>query len=322
MSYDIWVPNYGSNNVTRISPTGEYKGWIPVGSRPWGVAVDPSGTGIGNKGNGQVWISNAGSNSVHLIPMDNVELAVEITGVGFEPHGIALDPSGYAWVAAYNSNFITKIDPSGNIDLTGEIGQNAEGVAIDSNGNIYVACAKDDKVWKLFPDGTKQWEASIKKESFFSGTRNPIGIAIDSVGNVWTANYNSNSVTKLNSQGELQDEISVGKGPMGIIAVTPGQDMIIVSNSVSNTISILNNDCTVLAVLPMEPNGFKTRTPIGLSISYLPDYIGYFVVTFFDSDSIALIYGITQLVTASIGCGHRPLSIGDMTGWTWDQFTK
>jgi 6-phosphogluconolactonase (cycloisomerase 2 family) len=54
-SGNVWVANYGSANVTKLSSAGATLGTYSVGSSHVGVAVDQSGN---------VWVANYGSNNV------------------------------------------------------------------------------------------------------------------------------------------------------------------------------------------------------------------------------------------------------------------
>jgi YVTN family beta-propeller protein len=61
---------------------------IPVGTEPYGLALTPNGT--------KLYVTNARSNSVSVIDTATDTVIKTITGVGFEPCGIAISNNGNA----------------------------------------------------------------------------------------------------------------------------------------------------------------------------------------------------------------------------------
>ena len=57
-SGNVWVTNFGSSSVTKLSSSGATLGTFSVGSHPEGIAID---------GSGNVWVVNSGSSSVNML---------------------------------------------------------------------------------------------------------------------------------------------------------------------------------------------------------------------------------------------------------------
>ncbi len=79
---------------------------VPVGSDPYGVAVNPLGT--------PVYVSNYGSNTVSVIDTSSNTVVATI-GVGSQPYGVAVNPSGTrVYVANSIDGTVSVIDTSSN----------------------------------------------------------------------------------------------------------------------------------------------------------------------------------------------------------------
>ncbi|HXW68301.1 MAG TPA: Ig-like domain-containing protein [Dissulfurispiraceae bacterium] len=140
---NAWVSNYGSNNVTELSPAGVLLNTFPVGNGPRGIAIDPFGN---------VWVANAGSDAA---PGNTVTMINPATGVTatysvsppasplYGPHSIAIETSGNVWVTNFGTttapgNTITELNSNGVFLHTYTVGNNPEGIAIDFSGNVWV----------------------------------------------------------------------------------------------------------------------------------------------------------------------------------------
>jgi YVTN family beta-propeller protein len=114
--YTVFVTNYGSNTVTVISLTSPFKSYpvttIPVGSNPWGVAV--------NQLTDVVYVTNAGSGTVTVVNGSTFVTMTTISlGTGITPAGIAVDAAtATAYVADANTNAITAINLVTNTLIT------------------------------------------------------------------------------------------------------------------------------------------------------------------------------------------------------------
>lgn len=91
----IWVSNYFSQNVMRLSADGTLIGTYPTGDGASGVVFDGD----------SIWIANNGSNSVSRLRASDGSL-LKTVNVGKGPFGLAFD-GGAVWVANFGSNDLT-----------------------------------------------------------------------------------------------------------------------------------------------------------------------------------------------------------------------
>ncbi|MCK4722920.1 MAG: 6-bladed beta-propeller, partial [Dehalococcoidia bacterium] len=154
------------------------------------------------------------------------------------PEGIAVDISGYVYVAdslykriqKFDSygNFITKWGSSGNGD-----GQfiRPQGIAVDRHRCVYVADSYNNQIQKFYSQGTfiRKWGSSGNGDGQFSS---PVGIAVDSNLNVYVADkgngriqkfdYHGNFITKWGSNGTRDGQFYSPYGPHGIAVDSSG----------------------------------------------------------------------------------------------------
>lgn len=169
---------------------------------------DPSGIAI--DGSGYVWISDHGGAGTvtELSPA-----GVAISGSGgyvvtaqSQFNGIALDPSGNIWLAAYNDSAVIKLSSSGTV-LSGASGytdatiKTPYNVAVDGSGNVWVtncnnSCAGPYSLAVVSNSGT-----ILSGTNGYAGFSNiPTALAIDASGNAWVA---TDVITKFSSTGTV-----------------------------------------------------------------------------------------------------------------------
>ena len=127
----------------------------------------------------------------------------------FNPRGMAIDSSGYVYVADTandriqkfysNGNFITKWGSEGTGD--GEFHW-PPGIAVDSSGYVYVADAGNDRIQKFDSDGNfiTKWGSSGSGDGEFSWLE---GIAVDSSGYVYVVDSGNDRIQKFDSYGNF-----------------------------------------------------------------------------------------------------------------------
>ena len=97
-SGNIYTTNYGSNNVSKITPAGVSTILGTTGTQPLEIAIDSSGN---------IYTTNYGSNNVSKITPAGVSTILGNTGT--QPWGITIDSSGNIYTANSGSNNVTKI---------------------------------------------------------------------------------------------------------------------------------------------------------------------------------------------------------------------
>jgi YVTN family beta-propeller protein len=228
---NIWVTNFGSDNVTKINPTtGATISTHPTGTDPNDVAFD--GTNI--------WVTNDGSANVTKINATTGATTTHPSGSG--PRGIAFDGTNI-WVTNTGSNNVTKINPTTGATIsTTNVGTNPRGIAFDGT-NIWIANNGSANVSKINPaDG-----ATISTHPTGTG---PNGIAFDGT-NIWITNFASNNVTKINpTTGATISTHPTGSFPTGI--AFDGTNIWIANNGSANVSKI---NPTTGATISTHPTG-------------------------------------------------------------------
>ncbi len=164
-----------TDKIRKITPAGVSSVFAP-GTFGRGLAADKEGN---------VYVADTDSNCIRKITKDGIVSTLAGNGcydttdgsaACFKsPRGVAVDSSGFVYVADTDNIRIRKITPQG---YTSTLATNiiAFGIAVDSNGNIYLS-SQGGSISKLFPGGGSEAFAGFGSH----------GIAVDSDGNVYTA---------------------------------------------------------------------------------------------------------------------------------------
>ena len=271
-----YITNYSTGDLSVIdTATHTVVGSpIAVGTVPYGVAVNPSGT--------RVYVTNGGS-TVTVIDTGNNMVIDSPIEVGTVPRGIAVNPSGtrvyvanYAddtvsvidtsthtvigppipvepgpwavavspsgkrlYVTSYDSNTVSVINTATNrvIGSPIKVGTRCEGVAISPSGKrLYVTSYYEDKVY-VIDTATR---SVIGSPISVGGA--PFGVAVSPTGTrVYVANSGSNNVSVIDTATKtvIDSPIAVGTGPMGL-AVSPTGTWVYVANSGSFDVSVID----------------------------------------------------------------------------------
>ena len=195
MAFDgdnIWVTNYGDNNVTKLRPSdGQVLGTYPVGSNPHDAAFDGA----------NIWVTNNGGNSVTKLNAIDGSI-VNTYPVGSEPRGLAFDGTNI-WVANWGDDTVSKLlAVDGSPVGTYAVGTNPDHIAFDG-ANIWITKRNDNTVSKM--------RAS---DATFLGTygvgTGPEDLCFDGT-NIWVGNLWSEDVTKLRaSDGAVLGTYAIG----------------------------------------------------------------------------------------------------------------
>jgi sugar lactone lactonase YvrE len=177
----------------------------------------------------------AGQRIYHTIPgMDTV--------VRFDnPSGIAVDSSGYVYVADCGNDLIRKISPDGKVqNIAGNgkkgakdsTGLNASfylpgGIALDSIGNIYVADTYNNMIRKISSSGLVTTVAGRRLAGATNGKgstasfSHPAGLTVGPGGNIYVADVGNNKIRMISPAGQVTN--FAGNGSRG---ATNGRDTI------------------------------------------------------------------------------------------------
>jgi streptogramin lyase len=125
-------------------------------------------------------------------------------------YGIAIDPGGNVWLAAYYDNAIIKMSNTGTL-LSGSTGykdatiKNPYNLASDGSGNIWATncgtqlCSGPYSVAVVSNSGS-----ILSGANGYSGSNQiPLAIALDTSDSAWVANRDNNTLTKFSSTGTV-----------------------------------------------------------------------------------------------------------------------
>jgi YVTN family beta-propeller protein len=101
VSGTVLVANSGSNNVVVLSSTGKVLATVPVGAKPWKMAVSPN--------HKLAYVTESGANALALLNLATNKVAGRIT-VGKTPTFVLLNrPGSVAYVANAGSNTVSVV---------------------------------------------------------------------------------------------------------------------------------------------------------------------------------------------------------------------
>lgn len=236
---NIYVADYGNNQIRKISTTGIVTTLAGNGIQGSVNAIDSLSsfngpTGLVVDASGNVFVADNNNNRIREIGTNGMVTTVAgsdsiglVDGPGtasafFNPTGLTLDPSGNIYVADAGNNLIRLISSSGNVSTfagnanAGETNDvllsssfnNPTGVAIDAGGNIYVADMLNNAIRKISggkvstlagSDTTASIDGQGNKAAFYF----PNSLAIDPSGNLYVTEYATNLIRKVDPSGNV-----------------------------------------------------------------------------------------------------------------------
>jgi streptogramin lyase len=245
---------------------------------PYALAVDAAG---------DVWVANAGGNSITELPTypaygSALNFAPAGASLQF-PSAIAVDADGNVWTtnllagtvseltAASGRNFGFSFAPAGAA-LNGPLA-----IALDAPGNIWVANYFGNSVSELLAGCSTTSCTGANFNNANTGNPGavfnaPASLGLDSAGNLWVANFSGDSVSELLSgcspasciganlgNSNTGDPGAMFSGPVAL--ALDGNDDIWVSNLSNNSVSELLAGCSSAACSGRNSNNSNTGTP-------------------------------------------------------------
>ena len=205
---NIWVPNYGSSNVSEFNSNG-----IPKTGSPFIAAGLDNPTSVAIDTYGSAWIANFNGADISEFNSQGQKISGPpgFTGGGLnEPYGIAIDSAGNAWASNFNGNTLSEFESnaSGGLALSGsgygdQVLAGPAGIAADSNGDVWTEnyIAATGGLVEAVPSGLPGQPPTV---TLFTGggLKSPYSVAIDGSGNVWATNRGGpGSLSEFTSTG-------------------------------------------------------------------------------------------------------------------------
>ena len=145
----VWVTDTGSDNVTRVDPTG-FVTPVAVGGGPTGIAV----------GAGAVWVADSLDDRVVRIDTSAAPAVTATIHVGRAPMGVAVG-DGSVWIANSGDGTVTRIDPaSQRVISTIAVGGSPQAIKIAA-GRVWVTVDADT----LRPSGGSPAGGTLRVDS-------------------------------------------------------------------------------------------------------------------------------------------------------------
>jgi hypothetical protein len=283
----VWVANWYSADVTRILKSDLSTTTITVGtypSGPFGVAVD--GT--------YCWVTNYSSNNVTRIKKS--DLSTTTIAVESGPYGVAVDET-YCWVANYSSNNVTRIKKSDLSTTTIAVGTAPEGVAVDGT-YCWVSNWGSANVTRIV-------KSTLDTTTIVAGTQTE-GIAVDET-YCWAANPGSHTVTRIKKSDLTTTTIAVESGE----GVAVDETYCWVTNYNSAAVTRIKKSDLTMTTIGVE------SYPWGVAV----DALYCWVTNNTYSGNVTRIVKST-LATTNIAVGRESYSLGDMTGYAYDNYSR
>ncbi len=240
-------------------------------------------------------IYNSGTVSVIDTATDNVTATVN---VGFNPAGIAVNPSGTKiYVANMNSNNVSVIDTANNtVSATVPIGASPQGVAVNPSGTKVYVTNEGSNTASVIDTATNTVIATVPVGN------QPYGIAVNPSGTkVYVANSGSNNVSVIDTATDtVTNTVPVGNQPYGI-AVNPSGTKVYVANSADWNISVIdtaNNTVSATVNVGEYPDGVAVN-PSGTKV----------YVTNYGHGTVSVIDTANNTVSATVNVGFDPRGV-------------
>lgn len=131
-------------------------------------------------------------------------------GAGFDnPYDLAVDGSGYIYVADTNNHRIQKFNRFGDLIMSWGVWgtsdgqfQSPWGIATDTSGNVYVADSDNCRVQKFTSNGGFMMKFG-KRGSADGEMIRPNGITVDNSGNIYVSDTDNHRIQKFDSNGNF-----------------------------------------------------------------------------------------------------------------------
>jgi YVTN family beta-propeller protein len=245
----VYVTNFNDGTLSIIDDiSNEINDTISIGKRPYGIAVNP----LSNK----IYVTNVDSNTVSVIDGDTKNITAKIS-VEKKPVGLAIDilkGNNRLYVTNLASDSVSVIDTLTNnvIGNIASIGDSPVGIAINPiTSKLYVSNIASNTVSVIDTKAINIDDINNKNKNKTNATLLPT-TAIKKNNNVILKEIRVNPTLKRSYSGE--DSLVNLPNNVGFpliasqITINPYENRAYITNTGSNTISIINGDSNEVAV--------------------------------------------------------------------------
>ena len=238
---NVYVADYGNNQIRKISPAGIVTTLAGTGNQgsingPGNLATFNGPTSVTVDAQGNVYVADDNNNQIRKISATDGTVSTlagsDSTGLKngldtgayfFSPSGVAADAQGNVYVADAGNNVIRMVTPAGQTTtiagyinpgnangqaLTAATFNNPSGLALDASGNIYVADMLNNLIRKI-SNGTVSTLAGHDTSATINGLDTlgafyfPNSVAVDKSGNVYVTEYVTDLIRKIAADGTV-----------------------------------------------------------------------------------------------------------------------
>ncbi|MCI4345503.1 MAG: hypothetical protein L3K07_01925, partial [Thermoplasmata archaeon] len=288
----VYVPNYGSNNVSVINGTKVIAS-VNVGNGPYFAAYD--------SGNGYIYVPNYNSGNVSII---NGTSIVGTVPVGSTPEFATYDSgNGYVYVPNDGSDNVSVLNGTRILATVGlASGSGPLSATYDpKNGFVYV------------PDYTTGYTPGTV--SVINGTK-VVGVVTvgkaphygtydERNGYVYVPNYFSGNTSVINGT-KLVGTVKVGGGPLSVVYDT-GNGFVYVTNYDNGTVSIVNGT-TVVGTVTVGTNPWSITYNSGDGDVYVPNL---------GSANMSVLNNTKLVRTLTVGAGPQSATYDSGNGYLY-----
>lgn len=294
---NIYICDTDNHRIRRIAPDGTSSTFAGTGdpgfdngpgtsakfNEPVGVVIAPDGT---------LYVSDSRNHCIRAIsPLGDVTTHSGLVGVpGFTdgvagaarfngPMGLALDSSGFLYVADRGNDRIRKVAPDGTVTPLADSGGQPpvvvapEAVVVRGDGTLHVTAAGNDTILSFEPGGALTTFAgsgtpgSADGQGLAAQFDGPSGMALDDSGLLWVADSNNNRIRKVETDGTVStiagtDNAATNDGPGNVadfdgpvaVATGVGDELLVIELASSATRRLMPD--TILTQAATNLDGF------------------------------------------------------------------
>lgn len=223
---------------------------------------------------GNVWIANAGGNSViKLSPTGRFIGHFQPAGAKFNrPYDLAISSKGDVWVTNSDGSSVTQLDSAGNLianrSPAGALINQPFGVEIDAADNVWIANYGGNSISELLASGNYAHGLNFAPAgAAFDG---PVELAIDDSANVFVGNFNGDSVSELTASSNYTTGLNFAASeaafdfPLGLELDASGN--VWVANFYGLNVSELTASSGYATGLSFSPAAAALEAPGGLKL--------------------------------------------------------